>query len=251
MLTAGVWRAPFGLDDLSGFVVPEQTRASIGDVILVRLTCAAGEAAPAPADVVASIRDVRRGHPGCPVALWVPDAPLQVAIDTVRAAASAQVRAILGGETLDPRLLREQLTHPLGLSAFVLRWASDAGYMAPGMEQDDVRELLDAAPDVRTLGRLALQRQMAARTWRSRLQQMGLPTPYAWLGLGHALHVAFFVQRNSSEALQTLSERLGMLSVAHMSQKFRRVFGLSPGQVRDLLGAEPLLHRWFQGRTRS
>jgi len=168
-------------------------------------------------------------------------------VDAVRAATLAQVRAILGGP-LDPALLRAQLTHPLELSAFVLRWASDAGYLPAGMEQEDVRELLDAAPDVRTLQRLAITRQVAARTWRSRLQQLGLPNPAAWLGLAHALHVAFFVQRHAGESLQVLAERLGMLTVVNMSQQFRRVFGLTPGQVRGMLGAEPLLHRWFQSR---
>jgi AraC-like DNA-binding protein len=119
------------------------------------------------------------------------------------------------------------------------------------MEQEDLRELLDVAPNVRTLERLSLNRQVAARTWRSHLQQLGLPNPRAWLGLAHALHVAFFVQRNRTESLQALSEQLGMLTVANMSQQFRRVFGLAPGQVRDLLGAEPLLHRWFQARARQ
>jgi AraC-like DNA-binding protein len=226
--------------------------AASGDILLVRLAADAGNGASAAGGehaLPAIVREIRRRQPGCPVALWIPEAPPQVVIDATRAASQAQVRAILGGGSLDPELLRAQLTQPTGLSSFVLRWASDAGYLPPGMEQDDVRELLDAPPDVRTLARLALRRKVAARTWRSHLQQLGLPSPHAWLGLGHALHVAFFVQRNHTESLQSLCDRLGMQTLANMSTQFRRVFGLSPSKVRDLLGAEPLLHRWFQART--
>lgn len=248
MFEAAACPHPFQLTPLPEFVPTHQLHATVGDVVLLRVRCAAGGDGTL-ADLAAVVRGIRQAHPGCPVAVWIPNAPLQTAVEVVRSASRAQVRAILGGHPPDAALLRKQLTHPLELSAFVLRWAVDAGYLPSGVEHDDVRELIDAAPDVRTLKRLALRRQMAARTWRSRLQQLGLPTPHAWLGLAHALHVAFYVQRNASLPIHLACQQLGMHTVAHMGQQFRRVFGLSPGQVRGLLGAEPLLHRWFQARA--
>lgn len=249
MLTVACSRPPFGPDGFAGFALPAEIQPSPGNVLLVRLSDGGGAHKGEDGDhpVTELVRDLRRRFPGCPVALWIPDAPPDVVIDAVRAASQAQVRAILGGQ---PRadLLRAQMTHPQGLSAFILRWARDAGYLPPGGVQEEVRELIDAAPDVRTLERLSVQRQIATRTCRSRLQQLGLPTPRAWLGLAHALHVAFFVQRHAGESVQSLCDNLGMNTVASMSQQFRRVFSLSPAQVRDLLGAEPLLHRWFQAR---
>lgn len=244
---------PFGAGEHCEFTSASDARVTPGDILLVRLVVEAGNGASAASGehaLPAMIREIRHRHPGCPVALWIPDAPPQVLIDATRTASQAQVRAILGGGSLDPELLRAQLTHPHGLSSFVLRWACDAGYLPGGTEHEDVRELLDAAPDIHTLARLALRRQMAVRTWRSRLQQLGLPSPHAWLRLAHALHAAFFVQRHHTDSLETLCEKLGMQSVANMSQQFKRVFGLSPSMVRELLGAEPLLHRWFQARTR-
>lgn len=252
MLTVATWRAPFGLDGVTEFVRAPNIVAGTGDVLLVRLTVSTvdGNGGDDGHPITTLVRETRARHPGCPVALWIPEAPPQVVIEAVRSAGQCQVRAILGGEPLQPALLRAQLTQPQGLTSFILRWASDAGYLPPDVAQEDVRELLDAAPDVRTLERLSLHRHVAARTWRSRLQHLGLPTPRAWLGLAHALHVAFFVQRNYTNSVQLLCEKLGMQSVANMSQQFRRVFGLSPSHVRDLLGAEPLLHRWFQARAR-
>lgn len=245
MLTVACSRPPFGPDGFTGFVPASAIQPSSGNVILMRLSEGSGERVEDEQPVTELVRDLRQRFPACPVALWIPDAPPDVVIDAVRAASQAQVRAILGGQ---PRadLLRAQMTHPQGLSAFILRWACDAGYLPPGGGQEEVRELIDAAPDVRTLEQLSVQRHIAARTWRSRLQQLGLPTPRAWLGLAHSLHVAFFMQRHASESVQSLCDDLGMNTVASMSQQFRRVFGLPPAQVRDLLGAEPLLHRWFQ-----
>lgn len=246
MLTVACCPAPFGLSGFTRFVEPLEVQAASGDVLLMRLSAALKERSDAEDHPINElVVSLRRRFPGCPVTLWIPDAPPEVVIDAVRAASQAHVRAIFGGPP-QPELMRAQLTHPQGLSAFILRWARDAGYLPPGGGQEEVRYLIDAAPDVRTLERLSLQRQIAARTWRNRLQQLGLPTPRAWLGLAHALHVAFFVQRHANESVQMLCDKLGMSTVGNMSQQFRRVFALSPAQVRDLLGAEPLLHRWFQ-----
>lgn len=252
-IQVGCWKPPYTSDSIATFGPPSDSHPAVGDVLLIRarpgpprLPATAG-ASP----LQALVRELRGRFPGSPVALWIADGTPEWVIDLVREATSANVRAILGGAAADPVRLRQQLTHPEGLSAFVLRWASDAGYLPAGMVHHEVRELLDAPPNVRTLQRLVVERQQAARTWRKRLQQLGLPTPHAWLGLAHSLHVAFFVQRNSTEPLQRLAEQLGMGTVAHFSQQFRRVFGLCPSDVRDLLGAEPLLYRWFQARTRA
>jgi len=250
MFTVAKWSAPFEERPEAGQLPSREIGAQPGDVLLLCLAPSSDCAAPGTDDlgVADMVRGLRQRHPGSPVVLWIPEGPPQDVIDAARAAERAQVRAMLGGTLPCARLLRAQLTHPRGISTFVLRWASDAGYLPPGLEQEDVRELLDAAPDVRTLERLSLHRQVASRTWRSHLQQLGLPNPSAWLALAHALHVAFFVQRNHTDSLQELCEKLGMCTVANMSQQFKRVFGLPPSTVRDLLGAEPLLHRWFQAR---
>jgi hypothetical protein len=250
MLSVATWPAPCRLADLTSFGSLAGVRAAPGHVLVVRLAPDDTGRVPLAGgqSVTEGVRELRQRHPGSPLALWIRDAPPQTVIEVVRAASGAQVRAILGGDVLDPELLRSQLTQPCELSAFVLRWALDAGYLPDGVELEDLRDLLDAAPEVRTLERLSLRRRVAARTWRNRLQQLGLPAPRAWLALAHSLHVAFFMQRNRAEPLQVLCSRRGMRLPANLGQQFKRVFGLSPSQVRALLGAEPLLDRWFQAQ---
>lgn len=250
MFSLARWNTPFTLQNLGEFVSPADLSASTGEIIVVRTEAVAIQPIPGAAHPIGGlVSGLRRLHPGSPVVLWMPPTEAQAMIDGVRAATRAQVRAILGGDSPDPQLLRAQLTDPLALSSFVLRWASDAGYLPQSMEQHDVRALLDAPPDVRTLDRLARNRDAAARTWRTHLQRLGLPNPRSWLALAHALHVAFYVQRHHTESVEAIAHQLGLNTVANMNRQFRRVFGVSPASVREALGAEPLLHRWFQQRV--
>lgn len=226
-----------------------EMRPAFGDLILIRC---AGPASDDCAELLEGlVRQCRSGFPASPVVVWIPTGEPHCVIELVRGATSAQVRAIVGGPEIPSDEIRRQLTSLHQISPFVLRWAADAGYLPDTSFPDELKTLLTAPPNVRTLERLAFQRQVAARTWRGKLQQMGLPTPRAWLGLAHALHVAFFLQRNRSRSLQAVAEELGIPNVSVMGQQFRRVFGLAPGQVRDLLGAEPLLQHWFRGQRRT
>jgi len=246
------WRPPYSREEIGSFDSPEDVIAVEGEVLLLRVSECEGilQAVADAASLADLVRSLRHRFPGSPVAVWISQAPPEQVIDLARAATGSHIRAILGGPLPDPERLRMELTHPQGLSAFVLRWASDAGYLPLGTVETEVRALLDAAPNVRTLQRLANERHEAVRTWRSRLRQLGLPTPRAWLGLAHMLHLAFYLQRNRDQPLQRIAERLGS-DVTLMSHRFQHVFRMPPGAVRTLLGAEPLLHRWFQGAARE
>jgi len=243
------WRSPYSDAEIAPFVSLETVDAVGGEVLLLRVDASEGPLEPFAdtAALAGVVKSLRHRFPGSPVALWIPQATPEHVIDLVRVATGSHVRAILGGPVPDPARLREELTHPQGLSAFILRWASDAGYLPDSTVETEVRALLDAAPNVRTLQRLAVERNEAARTWRNRLRQLGLPTPHAWLGLAHTLHSAFYLQRNREHSLQRLAARLGYSDAALMSHRFQHVFRMPPGAARALLGAEPLLHRWFQG----
>jgi AraC-like DNA-binding protein len=247
------WHSPYSDAEIGPFASLECVDATgESEVLLLRVSECEG-----PLEVVADaaaladvVRSLRRRFPGSPVAVWIPPAPPEQVIDLARAATASHVRAILGGSLPDPGRLRIELTDAQRLSAFVLRWASDAGYLSPGTVETEVRALLDAAPNVRTVQRLAVERQEATRTWRNRLRQLGLPTPRAWLGLAHMLHLAFHLQRNREQPLHKIAERLGYSDVT-LSHRFQHVFRMRPSAVRLRLGAEPLLHRWFQYAERE
>src|SRR4028118_1283465 len=128
------WQSPFTGADIGLFVSPECLDAAAGEVLLVQVTNC-DDTREAGADAVSltgTVQSLRRRFPGSPVAVWIPDAAPEHTINLVRAAAGSHVRAILGGAVPDPERWRAELTEPQGLSAFVLRWASDAGYLPEG-----------------------------------------------------------------------------------------------------------------------
>ena len=247
------WSSPYSDADIGDFAPPAGLDAAGGEILLLRVADIAGtlEAVADAASLPEMVRSLRRSFPGSPVAVWIPEAAPDHVIDLARAATASHVRAILGGPAPDPGRLRVELTHPQGLSAFVLRWGSDAGYLPQGVAEAEIRALLEAAPNVRTLQRLARERQEATRTWRNRLRQLGLPTPHAWLALAHMLHQAFYLQRSHDQPLQKIADGLGYSDATLMSHRFQHVFRVSPGAARAWLGAEPLLHRWFQRAARE
>lgn len=252
-ITVARWQSPYSITEVGQFTSPERVEPAEGEVLLLRVAdCLDTLDAVADAGSLPGlVQQFRRRFSASPVAVWIPQAVPEHVIDLARAATASHVRAILGGPTPDPERLRFELTACQGLSDFILRWAADAGYPLHGRVDAEIRALLDAAPKVRTLQRLARERQEAARTWRSHFRQSGLPAPHAWLGLAHALHLAFYLQRHREQSLQRSAECLGYSDVTLLSHRFRHVFRMSPGAARTLLGAEPLLHRWFQRATRE
>jgi hypothetical protein len=241
---AAPWLPPYHAESAGAFAAADRVVAEPDSLVLVRPSPRDGWCVGSWYELESVVATIRRNLPASPVVLWLADTSPEELVSAVRAASRAQVRAIACGERLQGELVRAQLTEPMGLSSFVLRWALDAGYLAADEQHDEVRTLLDAAPEIRTLNRLSRNRQVAARTWRSHLQRRALPAPAAWLGLAHALHAALVVQRHAELPLHAIPRSAGVQTV-NLSQRFRRFFALTPGAVRRMLGAEPLLHRWF------
>ena len=85
MLNVAKWSAPYGAGTVGEFVRVPSATASPGDVLLVRLTSLPGDDDPGAdgRELPAHVRDLRARFPGCPVAVWIADAPLQVVADAV------------------------------------------------------------------------------------------------------------------------------------------------------------------------
>jgi AraC-like DNA-binding protein len=197
-----------------------------------------------------AVRALRRARPAHPVVLWssTPSADL---LAVVRLATELGVRAVLAGSTPDPASIRRQLTDPTGVASHVVRWAVDSGRVCGAHAEAELRVILDAAPLCRTLGGLAGEAEVVERTRRSRLQQLGLPSPRAWLNLGHELQTVLFLQRHPELPLHRAATRLGFAEPTPLVHRIRRAFGCRPSQVRSMLGCEPLLSLWFSRATRN
>lgn len=197
-----------------------------------------------------AVRALRRARPACAVALWS-SAPAADVLAVAHLATELGVRAVMAGSTPDPASIRRQLTDPIGVASHVVRWAVDSGRVHGAHAEAELRVILEAAPFCRTLGGLAREADVVERTRRSRLQQLGLPSPRAWLNLGHELQAVLFLQRHPELPLNRAADRLGFVEPAPLAHRIRRAFGCRPSQVRSMLGCEPLLSLWFGRATRN
>lgn len=188
-----------------------------------------------------AVRALRRAHPAYALAFWATAADL---LPAARLATELGVRAVLAGTNPEPDSIRRQLTDPIGVASHVVRWAADTGWVHGAHAEAELRVILEGAPYCRTLGELAHEEEVVGRTRRSRLQQLGLPSPRAWLNLGHELHNVLFLQRHPELSLQRAAGQLGFAEPAALVHRIRRVFGCRASQARGVLGCEPLLSLW-------
>lgn len=197
-----------------------------------------------------AVKALRRARPAHAVALWS-SAPSADVLAVAHLAMELGVRAVLAGSTPDPASIRRQLTDPIGVASHVVRWAVDSGRVRGAHAEAELRVILEAAPFCRTLGGLAVEAEVVERTRRSRLQQLGLPSPRAWLNLGHELQTVLFLQRHPELPLHRAADTLGFAEPTPLVHRIRRAFGCRPSQVRSMLGCEPLLSLWFGRATRN
>ncbi|HEX6750789.1 MAG TPA: helix-turn-helix domain-containing protein [Longimicrobium sp.] len=199
------------------------------------------------ARVADAVPRLRRASPASPLVLWARAAGPDDFVELGRDAAALGVRAVLAGPEPDPAVLRRQLTDPVGLETDVLRWALDAGLLASPRAEAEVRVVMEIAMRHRTLASAtARHADVADRTWRHHFQRLLLPPPRAWLNMARALRVALHLQRNCARPLQPLALALGYSDVTVLSNQLVRIFALRPGEIRRLLGFEPLVFNWFR-----
>jgi hypothetical protein len=187
------------------------------------------------------VRALRRSHPAYALAFRAPQPDL---LPAARLATELGVRAVLSGSSPEPASIRRQLTDPIGMASHVVRWAADSGWVHGAHAEAELRVILEGAPNCRTLGELTDEEEVVGRTRRSRLQQLGLPSPRAWLNLGHELHNVLFLQRHPELSLQRAGYQLGFAEPAALMHRIRRVFGCRASEARRMLGCEPLLSLW-------
>lgn len=149
-----------------------------------------------------------------------------------------------GGDGLAADLRRE-LTRREWLAEDAVRWLIRRGYVPAGDTGGRVELLIRRGGEGCRLCDVSPRRDAAERTWRDRFARAGLPSPGRWLALGRALHAAVEIQRSRRTSLLRTALAIGYTDQAALSHAFRSLFRVVPTRVRDLLGWEWLLERWW------
>jgi len=141
--------------------------------------------------------------------------------------------------------LRRSLTYPEDLPGDVLEWLLLQGIdLSPELCRL-VGQIFAHAPtctEISDLLRLAREPETSAR---ARCRKKRLPPPHCWLQVARALHAALHLQRSPDVPVAEIAFQLGYNEPSALGQLLRRSFGLNSTAVRQIIGWEPLLHRWL------
>lgn len=188
-------------------------------------------------------------HPDAPVVVCVTKRLAERPLDITRVLKRVNARAVVL-DNAPQRELRRQLTKVRALPPFVARWFSTRGAI-PASELSRVSSLVAASRCGKTLQDVRAAGRISPRTIRRRFHQRGLPPPGAWLKLGHVLKVGLTLQRNIEQPLDALHRQLGFSDPSCISHLLKRQLGWSATEIRETLGVDPILDRWWTNSGRN
>jgi len=196
-----------------------------------------------------ALHDIRTCYAAVPVVLRVPDRLDSAVARLIQLAAQLHVRGVLVDDEPVGEALQRVLTAPIDLATDVVEWLSLRLPRLPPEVAELCRHIFRYAATETKVAGLLRRAGDSARTARSRLRKLDLPSPASWLQAARALNAALNLQRAQSTPIFTLAIELGYSDHSALSHQLHRVFGLRASQVRRLLGWEWLLDTWLARNT--
>lgn len=193
-----------------------------------------------------SIKIVRRKQPSVPFVLWP---AFQDDTDLLGAAMKARhlgVRAVITASAPRATSLRRQLTDTPELVTDLLRWLSETRFLNDSSALGLLRRVFVVAERHRTVRSTARAMNVSSRALQQSFARKGLAPPRRFITFLASLKGALAIQSSPNTALQDLAYSLNYANGEAMRKVIKRTFFMTPREVRDILGFEPLLARWIQ-----
>lgn len=156
-------------------------------------------------------------------------------------------KAVLPGQTLGTpdRLKRVLAAPPRSISEAVGRYLRERGLLSDRRIRREVYRILELAPDITSVTRLARRLYTSRRTLGRHFAAAGLPVPSHWLQFARILYVTAQLQNNHSAVLR-IAARNGYPDGFTLSNSMKRLIGARPTEVRELLGWEWIVEEWLR-----
>ena len=187
---------------------------------------------------------LRRAH-GVPVVLRV-----DPVVDPVKLVAVLRHPQAFSGvvqASVDPELettLRKLLADPDRLAERVVSCLSLLRPLDPP-SKTYIQLIVGAASAHPGVTRLLHEHGLTARTVRGHLHRAGLPPAGRFHTLARLLEAQLLLQRNPTLPLDTVARMYGYVEAVSMANQLRRLFRVSAGEARHLLGLEWRLKIWW------
>jgi AraC-like DNA-binding protein len=138
-----------------------------------------------------------------------------------------------------PRVFADNVT-----SYFVAR-----GMLPTRTLHDDIHRIMALSADVRSITVLAKRMYTSRRTLGRHFAEYGLPVPSHWLQFARLLRACLHLQADDA-AIFRIAHRAKYPDGFTMSNQMKRVLGIRPSLVRELVGWEWIVESWLDVERR-
>jgi AraC-like DNA-binding protein len=159
---------------------------------------------------------------------------------------SLQPRAVIPESSLGtPSRTRQLLaTGPRNVADVITSFLTERGLLRSRISRDDVHRILELSGEVQSITTLAKRMYTSRRSLGRHFALDGLPVPSHWLQFGRLLHACLLLQADDT-AIFRIAHRLKYPDGFTMSNQMKRVIGVRPSQVREMVGWEWIVESWL------
>ncbi len=158
-----------------------------------------------------------------------------------------QPRAVVPAGALgSPEHVKQMLASaPRNFADEITSYLVARGMLASRRLHTEVHRILELSSDVQSASALARRMYTSRRTLGRHFASEGVPVPSHWLQFGRLLHVCFQLQSDQS-AMFRIAHRAKYPDGFTMSNQMKRIIGIRPSQVREMVGWEWIVESWLE-----
>lgn len=159
---------------------------------------------------------------------------------------SLQPRAVIPEDGLgSPERARQLLsTPPRNFADSVTSYLTERGMLRTRTVHTEIHRILELSADVQSISALARRMYTSRRTLGRHFAADGLPVPSHCLQFARLLHVCLRLQTDDS-AIFRIAHRAKYPDGFTMSNQMKRIIGLRPSEVREMVGWEWIVESWL------
>jgi AraC-like DNA-binding protein len=159
---------------------------------------------------------------------------------------SVQPKAVIPEQSLgSPERLKLLLsTPPRHFADAVTSYLTQRGMLASRIARNEMHRILELSSEVQSISALARRMYTSRRTLGRHFAADGLPVPSHCLQFARLLHVVLRLQSDDS-AIFRIAHRAKYPDGFTLSNQMKRILGIRPTEVRELIGWEWAIESWL------
>jgi AraC-like DNA-binding protein len=190
---------------------------------------------------------------GMPLVLMLPKPDeIEKTLPLLNYIGSLQPRAVIPESSLGTPARTRQLlaTGPRNLADAITSYLTERGTLRSRLARDEVHRILALSCEVPSITVLAKRMYTSRRSLGRHFAVDQLPVPSHWLQFGRLIHACLHLQADDT-AIFRIAHKLKYPDGFTMSNQMKRIIGVRPSEVREMVGWEWIVESWLAKEERG